>query len=227
MEKIVEKLVCHPIFKNCSRELLLNALNESGGAAEIKYAKGEIICSPDKNDRRLYVILKGGAQVTKEKNGRRVIMSALSKGDVFGAASLYCERDYFMTTVTADEKCKALSLSREFTDYIFKHDISVAEDYISFLSDRIYFLNERIDAFTGGTAEQRLAAFICSSVKNSENENTVTLGQSITQLTETLDVGRASLYRAFDELTDVGAIRRDGKNITILNFDKLSEYNRI
>lgn len=224
MERIVEKLLRHPIFKNCSRELLLNALNESGGAQQINCVKGQLICSPDKNNRRLYVIIKGKARVTKEKNGRRVIMSTLNEGDVFGAASMYCERDYFITTVTAEEKCSVLSLSRDFTDYIFKHDISVAEDYISFLSDRIYFLNERIDAFTGGTAEQRLAAFLCTRIKNSDNKNFITLGQSITQLTETLDVGRASLYRAFDELTDVGAIKREGKNITILDFRKLSGY---
>lgn len=223
MEKIVEKLICHPIFKSCDRELLLNALKLSGGARQLQYLKGQIICSPDKNNHRLYVILKGRAQVTKEKNGHHVIMSTLREGDVFGAASLYIEREYFMTTVTAIEKCDVLSLSKEFTDYIFAQDISVVTNYISFLSDRIYFLNERIDSFTGGTAEQRLASFLCEEVKKAGG-NTVTLKQSITQLTKGLDVGRASLYRAFDELTEVGAIRREGKIITILDFPKLSEY---
>lgn len=219
MNKIIELLQNHHIFKDCNKGLLLNLLEKGNGVSRKSFLKGEVICNPESSEHRLFIILKGTAKVTKGE----VNMSALKSGDVFGAASLYSNKDFFISTVTAAEKCDVLCLTREFTDTLFKEDVSTAINYIQFLSDRIYFLNGRIDNFTGGTTEQRLASFLIESLKSSNN-NIITLNQSITQLTRTLDVARASLYRAFDEFTAAGAIKKDGKSITVINSEKLLQY---
>jgi DNA-binding IclR family transcriptional regulator len=46
----------------------------------------------------------------------------------------------------------------------------------------------------------------------------------MTALAHALDIGRASLYRAFDALEKDGAISRDGKSIKILVPELLDNY---
>ena len=45
----------------------------------------------------------------------------------------------------------------------------------------------------------------------------------MTDLANTLDVGRASLYRAFDKLESEGLIIKDGKTITVLDKNTLRQ----
>ena len=55
-----------------------------------------------------------------------------------------------VTRVIARSPCTALFLSRELVDELLMQDPRFARQYIAYLSDRIYFLNSKIDAFTGG-----------------------------------------------------------------------------
>ncbi|MBQ5661825.1 MAG: winged helix-turn-helix domain-containing protein, partial [Clostridia bacterium] len=47
------------------------------------------------------------------------------------------------------------------------------------------------------------------------------LNTSITSLSELLDIGRASLYRAFDKLCEDGLIEKDGRRIRIPDTEAL------
>ena len=84
--------------------------------------------------------------------------------------------------------------------------------YIAFLSQRIRFLNRKIDSFTAPSAREALLRHLLEIHRDGAAE--ITGGYS--QLARTLNIGRASLYRALDALEAEGCIRRDGKCITIL-----------
>ena len=88
--------------------------------------------------------------------------------------------------------------------------------YLQFLAERVYFLNGKIRAFTAGSAERRLALWLA---EHPEKQPFPT--GSLTALAKTLDIGRASLYRALDKLENEGAILRDGRRITVLAADNL------
>ena len=82
--------------------------------------------------------------------------------------------------------------------------------YLDFLSGRIRFLNRKIGYLTAGSAERRLALYLASFQKQE-----LVLKDSISSLSELLDIGRASLYRAFDALEEQGLIRREGRSILV------------
>ena len=94
-------------------------------------------------------------------------------------------------------------------------------DYIRYLSKRIYFLNKRIVSFTGGTAESRLANYLVSSFGDYK---TYVLDIPMNQLAISLDIGRASLYRAFDKLIEAGAVEKKGKIIRLTDKDALISF---
>lgn len=122
-----------------------------------------------------------------------------------------------------DGKSEMFFIPKISFDQLLEYDPAFRSNLISFLADRIVFLNSKIDYVTAGSSERKLAFFIKSSPQN-EN-GTVNLGMSMTSLAHTLDLSRASLYRAFDSLEKEGAVKRSGKNITVISYKKLNSIN--
>lgn len=189
--------------------LLLRAL-----AKEKRFAKGEIIYSPQDFKRSLGIICKGSVVAQKE-NG--VILNRMGAGDCFGAAALFSQGEEYVTTVLAQQDCRILFLSDCAVQKIVEQSPKIAINYIRFLSDRIRFLNQRIDSFTADDAQQALLSYL------EQQPNRCSDGIAMAKLAEALNMGRTSLYRAVGELEKQGRIKKEGKKITLLtgkNFPK-------
>lgn len=172
------------------------------------FKKDEIIYSPQNPEKCIGVLIKGEARVTKDY----VTMSVLHPGQQFGTVVLYHKTDYFVNTILAKTDCKVLFVNKEGVDRLLAHNRRFAVAYISYLSKRIYFLNEKIEAYTAPNAESKLLHYL----KSVCDANGVVSGISITELSRQINVSRASLYRALDTLSASGKLRHDGKKIILL-----------
>ena len=95
---------------------------------------------------------------------------------------------------------------------------AVGYNYVAYLSQRIWFLNEKIDALAAGSAEGKLAQYLLTHSRGGWME----WDCSATGLAKRLGVSRASLYRALDTLTASGAIRREAAGIRLLDEKRLN-----
>ncbi|MCD7775432.1 MAG: Crp/Fnr family transcriptional regulator [Clostridiales bacterium] len=184
--------------------------------------KNEIIFSENNYSRSLVIILKGSVSVTKKSGsgkGGNILMNVLKQGDIFGMTSIFYEEDNFLTEITADERVALMFLSKENLINIFKAYPKVCESYITILSEKIHFLNKKISSFTKPEAIQKVSAFILQH-SDKDGKKSV-LPYSITKVAESLNTGRASVYRAFDALENDGIIKRDGRTVEILDFNAL------
>jgi CRP-like cAMP-binding protein len=114
-------------------------------------------------------------------------------------------------------------IPKESFEQLLESEPAFRQNLVSFLADRISFLNSKINCITAGSSERKLALFIISSPRN--EDGTVDPGMSMTALAHALDLSRASLYRAFDALERAGIIKRYGKLITVISEEKLNEIN--
>lgn len=207
-------LLSSALFRNTHSDAMLGDLNI---CKVHRYNKGAYIFSREVNPRALGIIISGTAQVEKGTPDHLIVMSRLIQGDVFGAVSLYASSERYVTAIRAVTPVTALIIPKRIMDKLIRTYPEIAVNYLTYLSERIYFLNRRIDSFTGGSAVQRLAGYFLMSEAD-------TSGVPAAHLASALDIGRASLYRAFEELEQAGAIRRDGKLITVLSREKLQQY---
>lgn len=213
-EQEMRILLSSALFKNGNSGAMMGEL----GLCKVhRYQKGAYIFSREVNPRALGVILSGTAQVEKGTQDHLIVMSRLIQGDVFGAVSLYASSEQYVTGIRAITPVAALLIPKRVMDKLIRTYPEIAVNYLTYLSERIYFLNRRIDSFTGGSAVQRLAGYFLMA-------ETDTSGVPAAHLASALDIGRASLYRAFEELERAGAIRREGKLITVLSREKLQQY---
>ena len=200
----------HPLFARVDAQLWAGTLEE---CTLIHVDKGDVLYAPGQFHRCLGVILKGKVQVRREA----LLMANLTEGDVFGAAALFTNSDEYPTTLTALAPCRVLLIPQESLRRLIWSCGAFAEDYAAYLSGRIQFLSQRLEAVSRPSAEGKLARYLLSAQENG------TLTLSATQLCQQLGMGRATLYRAFEALEGAGAIAREGKTIRILRRKRLEE----
>ncbi len=178
------------------------------------FSKGDTIFPKDKG-YGLCILLSGSAECY---NGQ-TLLNRYKEGDSFGAASLFCDEDY-PTKITARSSGNALYIGKEAVEFLIRECPQIAIKYIQFLSGRIHLLNRKIDSFTADNSLKKVAKYIHSNLSGGK----LTLSISLTRLASTLDIGRASLYRALDTLEGNGVIRRNGRNIDLINADNLNKF---
>jgi CRP-like cAMP-binding protein len=145
-------------------------------------------------------------------------MSTLNTGDLFGAAALFTDSPDYATTLTALSDCVLVLLPQENVSWLLEESPAFARHYVRYLSGRIQFLSQRLDAVSADTAQGKLGQYLLT---NADETDRITL--SATGLSQRLGMGRATLYRAFEALEQDGAICREGKTIRILDREKLSK----
>ncbi|MDO4379797.1 MAG: Crp/Fnr family transcriptional regulator [Clostridia bacterium] len=217
-DKLVERLLKLDIFSSLSPQVLKSALScdETG---IVDYRRGEIIYSGDCFRSSVGYIIKGGAKVVKSENS--VIISKLSENSLFGCAALFSGKDHFVNEIVATKDTRVFYIDKSVIVKLMQLDTTFPVSYIRYLSDRILFLNKRIVNFTGGSAESRLANYLLSCFADYK---TYELDRSMSQLAVSLDIGRASLYRAFDSLESGGAVERNGKYVRLVDKDTLKKF---
>lgn len=191
----------------------LHAAVENGGCRTAKAEKGSVIYDPHDFSRSLAVILSGKVQVSKEG----FVVSTLDQGELFGAAALFNDREDYATTLTAKSSCRLVLFSQELIGALTARHAPMAAAYIRYLSGRIRFLEGKLDSLLAPSAERKLSQYL---LERREGES-VTLDCPMSGLAHRLDLGRTSLYRAFETLSKAGAIEKIGKTVRILKEDVL------
>lgn len=201
------------LFSDCSEKLLESVYSE---CEERCFSSGEDIIS--EGDSCLYIIISGVASVYTRDDSHELLLRTLGAGDTVGVATLF-GTEPAVSRILAKEETHVLTISDTAVKTILSKDSNTALRYISFLSDRIRFLNRRIALLSAGSAERRLAAWLETS--SPAGAQVLSIPIPMNALASALGLGRASLYRAFDALSDAGYIRREDKDIVFLDRQKM------
>ena len=196
-----------PLFQGIAEEWLRWAA-ESPDCFREHFDRETAIYSPKRFRRSLGVLLRGRARVTKGA----LVVSTLEEGDLFGAAALFNRRTDYETTITALCPFSVAFFPEPLVAALMARCPDFCANYIRYLSGRIHFLNRKIESLTAPGAAGKLARYLLE-----ESGESGTAACTATELARRLDVGRASLYRAFEELEGAGVIRREGKRIVVLD----------
>ena len=206
------------LFRGSPPSVLTRILAVSDCTAA-EYEKNEVVYDKTNFYRSLGIVLEGRLRVTKENADKRpIVMSTLQRGAIFGAAALFNSEPEYATKLTAIERSRVLFLPQRLIKRMIEREPDIAENYIRYLSERILFLNRKIYFLTAGTAEQRLAGFLLDNLAVGEFSE---MPMTMHRLADALNMSRASLYRAFDELTASGAVSKQGKLVCINNAELL------
>ena len=196
-------------------DTVIKNLSDDNRCVTVEYGTGEtVFCSTDFK-HALGLIFKGEIMISRVGGGSSVILNTLSYGEVFGAASLFGSGDNFVSTITASEPTSIFFIPYAVVRELITVHSDFAVAYISYLSDKIRFLNHRIAELTASGTQRKLARYL---IRHDGEQET-----SLIQLASELDMGRASLYRELDTLIERGLIKKCGRKIEILDMKGLED----
>ncbi len=208
-----EKLLgAFPVFRELT-DAQCEILMESGRIQKIACDSGIV------EGEGVFCILSGNAAVYSADETRPVLLRCLGAGDIFGVATLYAAHGN-ISRIRAKGKLRMFRIPPDVIDELLRENDNFRRAYLGFLSDRIAFLNRKIACVTAGSAERRLASWLLGLTDADE----FTLPVSVSDLSVMLDLGRASLYRAFDLLTEKQYIQKNGNRIRILDREAMQNY---
>jgi len=210
------------LFRGAAADTVLKTLSDQR-CKTADYKKNETIFDAEDFFRSIGIILKGEISVSSNPSEeRKYIMNRLSAGAIFGAAAMFVQDEDYLTCLTAASDCRILFIPQPLLEDVMRSDHEVAMNYIRFLSGRICFLNKKIKGLVSVSANQNLARYLIANANSSGSGTFVHMNVSMSALASMLNMGRASLYRAVDALENAGLIKRNGKDIDILDLKGLS-----
>ena len=213
-------ILSQKLFEGCNSEMIADIVLSNGTL--LNFRSGEAM---ESDERAVGILLSGRGVIYSSDKGRQTLLRFISPGDAVGVAGLFAEMaPNTRICACGDGKSEMFFVGRKAFEQLMatEPDGRFRTNLIGFLSDRVTFLNSKIDFVTGGSAERRLVMFLKHSTVKNNGE--IEIGMSMTALAHALDIGRASLYRAFDSLAEDGIISRDGKTVVILSPEALDNY---
>ena len=211
------------LFKDLSDEkieLIINTID----IEVCEFESSEYIYAPDDFKSKVGFVISGECSVEREKSdGTSIPLNKLKVGDSFGILAVFSQSERFPTVVKASKNARIMFLSKDAVIYLIKTFPEISLALISFMSDRIEFLNKKIATFSADSVEEKFASFILSEVKRT-NSMCFTLNLSKTAIS--LNSGRASIYRAIEALEKLELIKFENKKIYISDLEGLERITQ-
>ncbi|MGN1421239.1 MAG: Crp/Fnr family transcriptional regulator [Eubacterium sp.] len=171
------------------------------------FSKGQTIYDAKSFENAMGIFLSGSAQAVTDN----VIKRNFSESDIFGAASMFGAGEKYISEIITKSECRVQFISEAELKDIFTKYPQASINYITFLSGRIRYLNQKIKLYTCKGASAKLYLYLCN---NADESNTVRI-TDMTSLARLTSIGRTSLYRAMDELSKNGLIERNNLIIKV------------
>ena len=187
-----------------------------------KFENGNLIFLEESEGKNLFFVVEGSVKVTRlSKDGREVILAMLNAGDFFGEMSLL-DGEARSANVIALEKTEVLSLNRD--DFlVVLHDYpKIAIQLLKEMTSRLRKSDRQIVSLSLSDAEKRIALCI---VRFADEQGVIKNGQvTIPKIPIQQDIAnmagtsRETVSRAMSLLTEEKYIKRNGKELKILNY---------
>ena len=213
-EAVLSILESCTLFRDCTPDKIRLLLQKCGAASQHFSAGDEILLS-EKELQRFGIVISGSLTVYAPGE-ERTPLNHLKTGNLFGVSVLFGSPGAG-TRIFAASEGEVLFITEDRSEVLWEDQL-IRRNLISFLTDRICFLNRKIASFTAKGAEGKVARLLS---QRADAEGICRIDSSFSDLAKELHLGRASLYRALDKLEAEGFICREKKEIRLLNPESL------
>lgn len=215
-----------PLFNGISTE----ALNSVLGCLQPKistYAKNVFLAVEGENFNGLGILLSGKATVIKENAaGRRIVMTMMTAGDMFGEMIVFSTRGFWPMSVIAQTECQVIFLSSvkimgTCTKVCANHK-QLITNMLTIISEKALMLNRKVDYLAIKGMREKISTYLLEQYKQTEKKTfTMTLNRN--DLADFFNVSRTALSREMGRMRDEGLIEFYRSSVKIIDLEALKK----
>ena len=187
-----------------------------------KYKAGSVIAHSGETVNSFLMVLEGVAKgEMTDFSGRVIKIEDIPASAALAAAFLFGAKNVFPVNVVAASDLRLFIIDKpDFLRFLKSHE-KILVNFLDIISNRSQFLSDKIKFLNFKTIKGKLAQYFLQSAGPARQE--ITLGLTQTSLAEYFGVARPSIARVMGELEDEGIIVTRGKNLKILDRQKLTD----
>ncbi len=208
-----------PLFKGLTR-LEHDEFLERNVKEVIHYKKGETVVRQGEPIYFVMLLVQGSVRaemITKEGNILNIdILEAVIP---LAPAFIYGTQNSYPVDVITTEPCTFLKISKlAWLDEMARNK-KLLTNFLTMNANLTFFLTNKLQMISLKSLRMKISAFLLE--KTSNEKNSFILKRSRTELAEYFGVQRQSLARTLKELEADGIIELKGRNVKVLNRNKL------
>lgn len=190
----------------------------------IKYKKGEAIIWPHESPKGVIFLLEGNVgQYAITDDGQKIILNIFKPGAFFPMSHVINEsKNKYFFEALSDIKCR-IAPPGTVLDFL-RDNPDVMLDLLSRVYRGTDGLLKRIAELTAGSAKSRLGLELiisCLRFGHQNDNGSYTLRVKTTELADRTGMARETISRELRELERLTIIKREAKQITIEDIDRL------
>jgi CRP-like cAMP-binding protein len=223
-EILLESLQSCPVFHGMLASEIENVL-DSIDYHIVCFERQDIYALIGNPCRYLDIILKGEMMASMlGPSGKHVKVATLRKGNVMAPAFIFAKNNSIPVIVEAGTKVEILRISRDNFHLMINNNETIRWNFIAMLSNTDAFLAGKLYTLSILNVREKLADMFLEMARKNGSQ-TFTLDKSRQEIADEFGIQKFSVIRQMTEFQENGAIKVEGKKITILDPKLLKEHS--
>ena len=194
-------------------------------AEEYPFSLGEIIYHEGDNSNFVYLIYQGVVKTYKiDEQGKELITGLYKEDDFFGITS-FTHNIPHQESATAIENTKILRLSKSELKNILQKNHEVTLELIDYLTDNVSEIKEHLLEMAYSSVRKKTANTISQFTKKIKSRPGESIHISRSDLASIAGIATETFIRTLSDFKKEGIIDIEGRNIKIIDIDKLNKVN--
>lgn len=216
-----------PITANKHEIKTLNALKNYfyDYGEEFNFDKDEIIYREGDHSNHVYLINTGSIKCHKiDEQGKELTTALFKEDDLFGYTSVMNNQPH-RETATAIELVRLFGISKMEFNNLMEDNHKVALELIQLLSEDLSEIKTHLLDMAYGTVNKKTAATILKFAEKINRKPDDPIKISRNDLASVAGIATETLIRALTTFKKQGIIKSDGRNIKVLDLEKLKQVD--
>jgi DNA-binding response OmpR family regulator len=189
------------------------------------FEKDTIIYREEHHSNYIYLVISGAVKCYQiDEQGKELVTALYKEDDLFGYTS-FTNNNPHKETATAIENTKVVGISTIDFNQILNDNPKVAIELIQLLSEDLLVLKNQLLEMAYGSVNKKTATTILKFAEkiNRKPEDPINISRS--DLASVAGIATETLIRTLTNFKKQGIIESDGRNIKVINLDKLKRIS--
>ncbi|MDD6905669.1 MAG: Crp/Fnr family transcriptional regulator, partial [Finegoldia magna] len=151
-------------------------------------------------------------------SGKQVQIDRLKACVLIAPAFIFAKNNAMPVSVETAQHTTIMRMMPSELKHLINTNECIRMNFIQLISSIDVFLTQKLRMLSLFTVREKVAYFLMKAAKEQQSR-TIKLSNSRQEIADTFGIQKFSLLRCLSEFEDNGAIKIDGKQITILNSD--------
>ncbi|MGE5943460.1 MAG: response regulator [Flavobacteriales bacterium] len=202
---------------------LKNFFDDNGET--LSFTQGEVIYEEGQNSNYIYLISKGLVKCHKlDEQGKDLTTALYKEDDLFGYTS-FTQNTPYQETATAIQDAVLIGMSKNELKEVLNSNHKVTLELIQLLTDDLTTVKDQLLQMAYSSVKKRTANTILKFAEKLNRKPDDVIRISRNDLASVAGIALESLIRTLSGFKDMGIIEIEGRNIKILDINKLQQIN--